>query len=273
MKREIRKYAAMLLIPAVVGVQLAACSKDAQPAAQNNDDRLFGGKPDGNIFSQLGFGGDKTEEMMGELSPEEWLRENTDNLRQYLLRGEYAVVVVQLLPWQDALGDDPEYNALLYIAYAGSGNTESAKSILENEALDTVAFVTAIVSNFDVLRENEDIAEIEKDLAEQLNEQENAEEAIQAWLEECPEYPPDVSRDRDNMDVTSDDRDNGYTPTEIEVSATKPVNSAGTDTEDTIIEFDTEPTEGEYTPPPTNEYGTDADDVHIPLPDGWEDEE
>lgn len=254
MKREIRKYAAMLLIPAVVGVQLAACSKDAQPAAQNNDDRLFGGKPNGNIFSQLGFGGDKTEEMMGELSPEEWLRENTDNLRQYLLHGEYTVVVVQLLPWQDALGDDPEYNALLYIAYAGSGNTESAKSILENEALDTVAFVTAIVSNFDVLRENEDIAEIEKDLAEQLNAD---------WLEECPEYPPYVERERDN----------GYTPTEIEVSATKPVNSAGTDTEDTIIEFDTEPTEGEYTPPPTNEYGTDADDVHIPLPDGWEDEE
>jgi len=93
-----------------------------------------------------------------------WLEENLKSIHQNLLTGAYNQVVELLLGSGGDLVNNPLFNALLYIAYAGDGNDTEAAALLDNAELDTDAFTEAFLESVDALKDNPDMAAIKRKL-------------------------------------------------------------------------------------------------------------
>ena len=161
MKGWTKRRVALVLALALLASQMSGCKKDGQTNQSN-----------ANVSNNNAVVTEETKEMTPkETEPAEddgWLQENLENIRQSLLDGDYAEVVEILLGMQDQLADDPDFNALLYIAYMGNGNESEAEALLNNPNLDTDAFTDAFLENTEALKGNEDMADIERSLMEHM---------------------------------------------------------------------------------------------------------
>lgn len=156
MKKNVR-WMAFALAALVFSAQAAGCSKSGYEKYDN-------------AVSLDGLNQVTSEPQAEETqSVIDWLQENIENIRQSLLNGEYARVISELLERWDELMNHEYYNALLYIAYMGNGETEHASALLENEHLNMDSFVDAVEETAEELKANPDIQKIANDLIELLN--------------------------------------------------------------------------------------------------------
>lgn len=159
MKGWTKRRIALILALALIAAQMTGCKKkeaDAQNAIANENAVIV-------ETTEV-----PAQEEMESADAVAWLEENLENIHQSLLSGEYAQVVDLLLGMQDQLRDNAEYNALLYIAYMGNGNESDAAALLKNPNLDTNDFTDAFLENADSLKDNADIAAIERALMEHM---------------------------------------------------------------------------------------------------------
>ena len=160
MKGWTKRRVALILALAMIASQMSGC-KDNGTAAQN---AVSVSNNNAAVTEETQA---PTEETVSE-DAEGWLEENLDNIRQSLLEGDYAEVVEILLGMQNQLANDPDFNALLYIAYMGNGNEAEAEALLNNPNLDTDAFTDAFLENTEALKGNSDMADIERSLMEHM---------------------------------------------------------------------------------------------------------
>ena len=159
MKGWTKRRIALILALALIAAQMTGCKKkeaDAQNAIANENAVIV-------ETTEV-----PAQEEMESADAVAWLEENLENIHQSLLSGEYAQVVDLLLGMQDQLRDNAEYNALLYIAYMGNGNESDAAELLKNPNLNTNDFTDAFLENADSLKDNADIAAIERALMEHM---------------------------------------------------------------------------------------------------------
>ena len=160
MKGWTKRRVALILALALIASQMSGC-KDNGTAAQN------AASVSNNNAAVTEETQAPTEETVSE-DAEGWLEENLDNIRQSLLEGDYAQVIDILLGMQDELVNDPDFNALLYIAYMGNGNENDAAALLDNPNLDAGAFTDSFLENAEALEGNEDIAAMKRKLMEHM---------------------------------------------------------------------------------------------------------
>ena len=159
MKKRMMRLIALALVLTLTATALFACGKkskpkETDPLANQNDV----------VTEPVQSDPVETGPLPGS---EEWLAENMENARS-LLGDNYEQAIEILLAMQEQMVDDPDYNALLYIAYMLRGSKDDAKALLNNPNLDKNAFADAVLENAEALGENEEIAKILAELMEHM---------------------------------------------------------------------------------------------------------
>ncbi len=156
MKGWTKRRVALILALALLASQMSACTVPSGPVTNEN--------PVSNNAAVVEKTETPAEETPEEVEEDDWLRENLENIRQSLVNGDYAEVVDLLLGKQDEFADDADFNALLYIAYMGNGNENEAAELLKNPNLDISDFTDSVLENTDAMKDNTDMADIERSL-------------------------------------------------------------------------------------------------------------